>query len=152
MFRSLLVIAICAGSFTALAQTPATPPVAGQDPQPPAAAPAQGKRNRMKSLQKMDANADGKIARDEWKGQPQGFDTLDSDQDGFLTSVEFRQAARDKGAKMFNQFDANSDGKIARDEWTHKPRAFDRLDANADGFLTPDELRNLKGRRHKQQS
>ena len=106
----------------------------------------------MKSLQKMDANADGRIARDEWQSQPQGFDTLDGDKDGFLTSVEFRQAARDKGANAFKRFDANSDGKIARDEWTHKPRAFDKLDANADGFLMPDELRNLKGRRNKQQS
>ena len=152
MFRSLTLIAICMFSLTALAQTPAPPPATtGQDPQPPAATSRKGgKGQRGKFMKKMDANADGKIARDEWKGKPEGFDKLDADQDGFLTAAEIREVVRDKGADLFKQFDANSDGKIARDEWSQKPRAFDRLDANADGFLTPDELRNVKGRRLKQ--
>ena len=154
MFRSLTLFALCLFSLSVFAQTPATPSAtSGQDPQPPAAATTRkgGKGQGGKFVRKMDANADGKIARDEWKGKPQGFDTLDADKDGFLTAAELGSVTRDKGAKMFQQFDANSDGKIARDEWTQKPRAFDKMDANADGFLTPDELRNAKGRRNKLQ-
>ncbi|NOT61701.1 MAG: hypothetical protein HOP19_15915 [Acidobacteria bacterium] len=153
MFRVLTLFALCLFSLSAFAQTPATPPAtSGPDPQTPVAAAGKSRKGqRGKFMQKMDANADGKIAREEWKGKTQGFDTLDADKDGFLTAAEIGSVVRDKGAKMFQQFDANSDGKIARDEWTQKPRAFDKLDANADGFLTPDELRNAKGRRNKQQ-
>ncbi len=153
MFRSLTLFALCAFSLSVLAQTPAPPPaMSGQDPQPTASARRKGgKGQRGKFMKKMDANADGKIARDEWKGKPEGFDKLDADKDGFLAQSEIREVVRDKGADMFKQFDANSDGKIARDEWAQRTRAFDRLDANADGFLTPDELRNHKGRRNKLQ-
>ena len=155
MIRLLTLFTFCMFSLTAFAQTPATPPAtSGQDPQPPVATSRKGgkvgKGQRAKFMQKMDTNADGKIARDEWKGKPEGFDKLDADKDSFLTQAELGDVLRDKGADMFKQFDANSDGKIARDEWSQKPRAFDRLDANADGFLTPDELRNVKGRRLKQ--
>ena len=151
MFRSLTLFAICLFSFSVLAQTPTPPPTSGQGPQPPVAAARKGgKGQRAKFMQKMDANADGKVARDEWKGKPEGFDKLDADKDGFLTQSELGDVLRDKGADMFKKFDANSDGKIARDEWSQKSRAFDRMDANADGFLTPDELRNRKGHRNKQ--
>jgi Ca2+-binding EF-hand superfamily protein len=149
MFRSLTLFALCLFSLAVFAQTPATPPAEPETP-PPAAATRKGKKAQGgKFLKKMDANADGKIARDEWKGKPEGFDKLDADKDGLLTQTEIRDVARDKGAELFKQFDANSDGKIARDEWSQRPRAFDRLDTNADGFLTPDELRDLKSRRHK---
>ncbi len=154
MIRLLTLFTFCMFSLTALAQTPAPlPTTGGQDPQPAAAARKGGKGGkgqRAKFMQKMDANADGKIARDEWKGKPEGFDKLDADKDGLLTQAELGDVLRDKGADLFKQFDANSDGKIAREEWSQKPRAFDRMDANADGFLTPDELRNVKGRRLKQ--
>jgi Ca2+-binding EF-hand superfamily protein len=158
MYRSLTLFVLCLFSLSVFAQTPTTlPATGGQDPQPPVvssrkAGKSQRGGQRGKFLQKMDANSDGKIARDEWKGKAQGFDTLDADKDGFLTAAEIGSVARDKGAKMFQQFDANSDGKIARDEWNQKPRAFDKMDANADGFLTPDELTARKGRRNKQQS
>ena len=153
MFRSLTLFALCLFSLSVFAQTPAPPPAtAGQDPQPTASARRKGgKGQRGKFMKKMDANADGKVARDEWKGKPEGFDKFDADKDSFLTAVEIRDVTRDKGADMFKQFDANSDGKIARDEWSQKSRAFDRMDANADGFLTPDELRSHKGRRNKPQ-
>ena len=153
MFRSLTLSALCVLSLSILAQTPAPPPAtSGQDPQPTASVRRKGGKGQGgKFMKKMDANADGKIARDEWTGKPEGFDKLDADKDGFLTAAEIREVTRDKGADMFKQFDANSDGKIARDEWSQKSRAFDRMDANADGFLTPDELRNHKGRRNKPQ-
>jgi hypothetical protein len=51
---------------------------------------------------------------------------------------------RKKGArntdKMLRKQDANSDGKLARDEWQGKAQGFDRLDRDQDGFLTRAEL------------
>ena len=43
--------------------------------------------------------------------------------------------------KKMAQLDKNGDGKISRDEWTRKPKAFDRLDVNQDGFITPEEIK-----------
>lgn len=43
--------------------------------------------------------------------------------------------------KKLAQLDKNGDGKISRDEWTRKPKAFDRLDVNQDGFITPEEIK-----------
>ena len=48
------------------------------------------KHGRRQSLQTMDANSDGQITRDEWKGRPQVFDRLDSDQDGIVRTDELK--------------------------------------------------------------
>jgi Ca2+-binding EF-hand superfamily protein len=152
MFRVFTLSALLVCSLLAFGQTPATP-TTGQDPQPPNAPAALGKRNRQKAqkpLKKMDTNGDQKIERSEWQGQAENFDVLDADKDGFLTRREFGQALKDRGQQALKHFDANSDGKIAREEWTRNAKAFDRLDANGDGFLTPDELRQTKGRRNRQ--
>ena len=147
MSRFLLLIVFCTASLNVFGQTPATQ-TTGQAP--PTTAPPHSQGHRMKALKKMDANADGKIARDEWRGQAEGFDQLDADKDGFLTRAEFGQRVKDRGAHALKHFDANADGKIARDEWTRNAKAFDKLDTNADGFVTPDEMRNRKGHHNKQ--
>jgi Ca2+-binding EF-hand superfamily protein len=36
----------------------------------------------------MDADKDGKISREEWKGQPEVFNRIDANQDGFITADE----------------------------------------------------------------
>ncbi len=43
--------------------------------------------------------------------------------------------------KKMAQLDKDGDGKISRDEWTRKPKAFDRLDVNQDGFITQEEIK-----------
>jgi len=42
---------------------------------------------------RMDANHDGKISKDEWKGNPSVFDHLDQDQDSVITSAEMAAAS-----------------------------------------------------------
>jgi len=42
----------------------------------------------------MDTNNDGKIGRDEWKGQSEVFDRLDANHDGFITRDERPKAKR----------------------------------------------------------
>ncbi len=140
MKRTLLISACLA----ALLPVPMAGLVAAQDPQqnPPA---AKHKGQMLaKKLQQMDANSDGQIARDEWKGRPKGFDRLDANGDGVLTREEVMSQAQ---STKLNQMDANGDGKIARAEWKGRPKGFDRLDRDGDGFLTVEELRAARGKR-----
>lgn len=39
-------------------------------------------------IKRQDANGDGKLSRDEFRGPPQRFDMMDADKDGFLTKEE----------------------------------------------------------------
>ncbi len=43
-------------------------------------------------------------------------------------------------AKKLQQMDADSDGQVARAEWTGRPKGFDRLDANGDDVLAREEI------------
>ena len=42
----------------------------------------------------MDANHDGKLSKDEWKGSEQAFDRLDTNHDGFLSPDELKTRKR----------------------------------------------------------
>lgn len=128
----------------AYAQDPQAAPVQTQPTANAKAKPGKGQRNLAKMLQRQDANSDGKLAREEWKGKAEGFDRLDKDQDGFITRAELGEMGKQAGAKL-RKMDANNDGQVAREEWKGKARGFDKLDANGDGILTNEELRQ---RRH----
>ena len=45
-------------------------------------------------LKKLDANQDGSISREEWKGRPKAFDRLDVDHNGTVTVQELQRVAR----------------------------------------------------------
>ena len=99
----------------------------------------------------LDQDNDGRISRSEWKRDPQAFDRLDANKDGFLAREELRSAAREFRGRHHNglkQMDTDGDGKISRGEWKGKDETFNRLDANHDSLLTPDELR--QGREHRE--
>jgi len=73
-------------------------------------------------------------------------------QAGGMTLTDFQTAGRTR----LTQADANGDGRIAKAEWTARPRAnakadparmFDRLDANRDGALDQGEFDTLLARR-----
>jgi Ca2+-binding EF-hand superfamily protein len=51
---------------------------------------ARGRRNP----RAVDANKDGQISRDEWKGPSEVFERLDANHDGFITRDERRAASR----------------------------------------------------------
>lgn len=48
-------------------------------------------------IKEMDANEDGKLAKDELKGPlKENFTTIDTDEDGFITKEEFDKAPKPK--------------------------------------------------------
>lgn len=66
--------------------------------QPPGGQGGQGRRGGMgtpPTFEDLDANNDGKISRDEFRGPERMFDRIDADGDGALTSEEF-QAVRQR--------------------------------------------------------
>ena len=81
-------------------------------------------------LQRMDANGDGTISRDEYKGSPEVFGKLDTDADGSLTMEEARQVMRvmqeltwekvDRD-EMFSAIDQDGDGVVTKDEFKAAP-------------------------------
>jgi hypothetical protein len=88
---TVLVLA-SAITFSALAQTPATP-----------AAPAQGARTPGKALKALDTNNDNMISRAEAQGKPRlvkNFDAIDANKDGQLSRDEmkaYRKAHKGEG-------------------------------------------------------
>jgi Ca2+-binding EF-hand superfamily protein len=48
---------------------------------------------------------------------PKEFKDVDSDADGFLTKAEFANAGADSD---FEEFDANEDGKVSKEEYQEK--------------------------------
>ena len=49
-----------------------------------------------KKFKKLDANNDGTVSRDEWKGRAKAFDRLDTNHDGMLTKDELNAARKKK--------------------------------------------------------
>lgn len=110
-------------------------------PQDPSA--TQGKRagRHHGKLKKMDANRDGQITQNEWKGRPEAFGKLDKNNDGTISRQEAMDARQENGKQRLKRMDTNSDGQISRDEWDGNPDVFSRLDANNDGIVTKKEIK-----------
>jgi Ca2+-binding EF-hand superfamily protein len=98
----------------------------------------------------MDANADGKISRDEFAKVLSLFDILDKDHNGELTSDElngFFRAVNEAQTQatggvevnnLFEKYDKNKDGKITAEEIGNE-KIFKSLDLNKDGAVTREE-------------
>src|SRR3990172_3147895 len=99
-------------------------------------------------FQGMDRNRDGRITRNEWRGNNQSFSNEDWNGDGVLSGDEVRPGARrvggllssERSAARFRDLDGNNDGVITRTEWRGDRKAFDRLDTNRNGMLNRDEF------------
>jgi Ca2+-binding EF-hand superfamily protein len=102
----------------------------------------------VRRMKQWDANGDGVIEREEWKGPESVFARIDADQDGKISPKETQRFTKEAGRRWnnrvsdaaFNRFDENGDGKIAADEWKSRPELFHRFDVNGDGFITRGEL------------
>ncbi len=106
----------------------------------------------------MDANHDGVITRNEWRGSDRSFRNHDWNGDGRLSGDEVRPAGRraagpaaadpydavdeidDWSAAGFGSLDHDRDGRLSRTEWHASRQLFNRIDGDRDGFLTWQEF------------
>ncbi|BBM84761.1 EF-hand domain-containing protein [Candidatus Uabimicrobium amorphum] len=103
------------------------------------------KEQRQGLVSRLDANGDGSISSDEWKGPQKIFNHLDKNSDNIISPDELPRGKRNNNPKkMLQRIDKNQDGKISKDEWPRNPQAFDRLDKNQDGFITRDEMKQIQ--------
>src|SRR5688500_12716851 len=105
----------------------------------------------------MDANNDGRISRQEWRGSRQAFLVHDWNNDGVLSGDEVRPGGRrpatedpdfiegrlenqDWSPQRFTRLDINRDSRIVRAEWPYDWQSYRRADRNRDNILTRSEF------------
>ena len=78
---------------------------------------------------RFDADKNGRISRKEFQGPAELFDRLDRDGDGVLTKEDFDWSERSPFVRQvgatgqwFRCIDANSNGRITREEWEARRR------------------------------
>jgi hypothetical protein len=92
-----------------------------------------------------DANGDGRITPEEFKGPPELFARLDRDRNGVITRDDFDWSEASPFMRMsgmmsgwFNRIDTSSNGRISRDEWEE----FFKRAAKGKDHLTTEDLRD----------
>ena len=127
-----------------------------------AGADAQGRATRTNApirFQAMDADGNGVITRQEWRGNDRSFRNHDWNGDGRLSGDEVRVGARrqnrwddrdietsldfedDWTDERFKVLDHNNDGRLSRAEWHASGEVFARVDRNRDNVLSLAEFR-----------
>jgi Ca2+-binding EF-hand superfamily protein len=103
-----------------------------------------------------DANGDGVIRRDEWRGTERSFQVHDWNGDGVLQGNEIQTGAArprapfddwtgadtfdDWSEPRFRELDHNRDGRLSRLEWHYSGEEFLRADRNRDNALSLSEF------------
>jgi hypothetical protein len=94
-------------------------------------------------LDEYDVDADGTVAREEFRGSDEDFQRLDRNGDNALSDTDFDWSAHSltpsPGLMLFFMADRDANGKVTRDEFAG---LFDMLGSGSDEFLSLDELRN----------
>lgn len=95
-----------------------------------------------RSFTNLDHNRDGRITRDEWHYEMEGFRRADRNRDNVLTRAEFLgdDTVDDDRDDRFVDLDLNGNGRIERAEWHGTREGFDWLDRNNDNVLTYTEV------------
>jgi len=94
-----------------------------------------------------DANGDGKVSKEEFLAKRPGFDKIDGNHDGSVTSDEVKampavQKHGGTGQNFVAHFDADKDGKVTTAEYDAKRTSFfDKIDKNKDGFIDQSEFK-----------
>lgn len=99
----------------------------------------------------LDRNNDGKITRDEWRGNDRSFSVHDRNGDGVISGKEVKEALRAEGYDDFLDIDQDRNGRISLEEWRWDEADFERMDDDHDGSLTrreylhtpPDDIENI---------
>jgi Ca2+-binding EF-hand superfamily protein len=106
----------------------------------------------MHGLTRADANNDGNITRDEFLARPlEHFDRLDANDDGVISAAERPQRGdrAERGPRRDRpHLDGDNDGQISRAEFAAMGAGrFERLDANSDGRVTREEAQAARPHR-----
>jgi len=95
-------------------------------------------------FQKLDANSDGAFTREEATAGAQAW-RKKSTEAGKTMSPEREAKHKERAEKMFNDLDADKDGKITKAEFNAAgDKLFARMDVNADGKIVKGEGRPVK--------
>jgi Ca2+-binding EF-hand superfamily protein len=95
----------------------------------------------IRGFNSLDHNRDGRVTRDEWHFNQEGFFRADHNGDGVLNRSEFLgESVDDDRDDRFAYLDSDGNGRIELDEWHATSREFNRLDRNSDGVLSRAEL------------
>jgi hypothetical protein len=108
--------------------------------------PSQSRYNWAWLAARCDANGDGVITPQEFRGPAEFFKRLDRDHDGKLTPADFDWSEQSLpvrqgriAERLFRRGDANSDGRLSAAEW----QSLFQQAAKGKDSLTPDDLRDL---------
>lgn len=92
-------------------------------------------------VQAADTDGDGYLTRREWPGDQAGFDKLDRDNDGVISSLDRDLELSEARAKgRMKKLDKNKDGLVQRQEWPMDDSSFRQQDLNRNGTISLDEL------------
>jgi Ca2+-binding EF-hand superfamily protein len=105
------------------------------------------------AIEQADANKDGKVTRQEYiDARAAQFARMDRNGDGLVDDADLRERpdqsflGKRAAAAMRGRIDANSDGKISKDEFVKAPTTmFDRFDADKNSELDAKELEAARG-------